>query len=148
MLDYIRIACAVPQVQVANVEKNTLDICEFLEQADAQNADILLFPELTLTGYSCGDLFLQDALLNAAEKGLVEILKASAQYPNLTVVVGLPVRAGYKILNCAAVLIGGELKSLVSKSFLPDYGESNENRWFDTVPEGTVVDIAGKTVFA
>ena len=63
MLDYIRIACAVPEVQVANVEKNTRDICDYMEKADAQNVDIVLFPELALTGYSCGDLFMQDALL-------------------------------------------------------------------------------------
>ena len=75
MLDYIRIACAVPEVQVANVEKNTQDICNYMEQADAQKVDVLLFPELALTGYSCGDLFLQDALLNAAEKGLEKILE-------------------------------------------------------------------------
>ena len=67
MLDYIRIACAVPEVQVANVEKNTQDICDFMEKADAQNADILLFPELAMTGYTCGDLFLQDALHDAVE---------------------------------------------------------------------------------
>ena len=74
MLDYIRIACAVPEVQVANVEKNTRDICMYMEQADAQNVDILLFPELAMTGYTCGDLFYQDALHNAVEEGLQEIL--------------------------------------------------------------------------
>ena len=68
MLEYIRIACAVPEVQVANVEKNTQDICDYMRSADAQSVDVLLFPELALTGYSCGDLFLQDALLNVAEK--------------------------------------------------------------------------------
>ena len=104
MLDYIRIACAVPQVQVANVEKNTQDICAYMEQADGQNADLLLFPELAMTGYTCGDLFLQDALLDAVEAGLVKILECSANHPQLTVVVGLPVRSGMKILNCAAVI--------------------------------------------
>ena len=148
MLDYIRIACAVPEVQVANVEKNVQDICDYLRQADAQNVDLVLFPELSITGYSCADLFLQDALLNGAEKGLQKILEASANYPALTAVVGLPVRAGNKLLNCGAVLTGGELKGLVSKSFLPDYGESNESRWFSAAPEGVVVDIAGKSVFA
>ena len=148
MLEFIRIACAVPEVQVANVEKNTQDICSYLEQADKQNVDVVLFPELALTGYSCADLFFQDALLNAAEKGLLQILDCAANYPNLTAVVGLPVRAGHQLLNCAAVIRGGELKGLVSKSFLPDHGESSESRWFSAVPEGTVVELAGKTVFA
>ena len=62
MLDFIRIACAVPEVKVGDVKKNTADICAFIEKADAQNADILLLPELCMTGYSCGDLFFQNAL--------------------------------------------------------------------------------------
>ena len=147
MLDYIRIACAVPAVQVANVEKNTQDICDFIEKADAQNVDVLLFPGLAMTGYSCADLFLQDALLNAVEAGLVKILECSAKCPKLTVVVGLPVRNGMKILNCAAVISGGELRSLTSKTYLADYGESSESRWFSTAAEGTAVTIAGNTVF-
>ena len=147
MLDYIRIACAVPQVQVANVEKNTQDICEFIAKADAQNVDVLLFPELAMTGYSCADLFLQDALHDAVEAGLVKILECSAQFPQLTVVVGLPVRNGMKIFNCAAVISGGELRSLASKAYLADYGEFSESRWFSTAAEGTAVTLAGSTVF-
>jgi len=147
MLDYIRIACAVPEVQVANVEKNTQDICNYMEQADAQKVDILLFPELALTGYSCGDLFLQDTLLNAAEKGLEKILACSAKYPALTVVVGLPVRSGMKLFNCAAVLCAGVLQRLVSKTYLPDHGESSESRWFSAAAEGAAVKLAGNRVF-
>ena len=124
MLDYIRIACAVPEVQVANVEKNTRDICEFMEKADAQNVDVLLFPELAITGYTCGDLFLQDALHDAVENGLKKILECSAVHPQLTAVFGMPVRAGYRLFNCAAVVSGGKLKDLAAKTYLADYGES------------------------
>ena len=147
MLDYIRIACAVPEVQVANVEKNTRDICDFMEKADAQNVDILLFPELAMTGYTCGDLFYQDALHNAVEKGLTDILACSAAHPNLTTVIGLPVRAGMKLLNCAAVVAAGELHGLTYKTYLPDYGESNESRWFSTAEGVQPVTICGKTVY-
>ena len=147
MLDYIRIACAVPEVQVANVEKNTQDICMYMEQADAQNVDILLFPELAMTGYTCGDLFYQDTLHNAVEAGLRDILACSAAHPQLTAVIGLPVRSGMKIYNCAAVVSGGALQTLVSKAYLPDYGESSEIRWFSAAAEGTAVTIAGHTVF-
>ena len=147
MLDYIRIACAVPEVQVANVEKNTRDICDFMEKADAQNVDILLFPELAMTGCTCGDLFYQDTLHHAVEAGLGKILECSAKHPQLTAVVGLPVRTGMKIFNCAAVISGGAVQSLVSKTCLPDYGESNESRWFSVASEGTAVNIAGSTVF-
>ena len=72
MLSYIRIACAVPEVQVANVEKNAQDICGYMTRAHEENVDVLLLPELSLTGYSCGDLFLQDALLDAALADYVE----------------------------------------------------------------------------
>ena len=147
MLDYVRIACAVPKVQVANVEKNTQDICGFIEKADAQNVDVLLFPELAMTGYSCADLFLQDALHNAVEDGLVKVLECSAKFPKLTVVVGLPVRNGMKVFNCAAVISSGELHSLASKTYLADYGEFSESRWFSTAAEGTAVTLAGNTVF-
>ena len=147
MLDYIRIACAVPEVQVANVEKNTCDICGFMEKADAQNVDVLLFPELAMTGYSCADLFLQDALHHGVEAGLEEILECSAKHPQLTAVIGLPVRSGMKIFNCAAVISGGELRGLTSKTYLADYGESSESRWFSTAAEGTAVTLAGRTVF-
>ena len=148
MLDYIRIACAVPEVQVANVEKNTQDICDFIAKADAQNADILVLPELAMTGYTCGDLFFQDALLQAVEKGLEKILECAKDHPALTVLVGLPVRAGSRLLNCAAVIAGGEVKSLVSKTFLPDYDEFDESRWFSPAPEGIRVQIAGVGVLA
>ena len=148
MLDYIRIACAVPEVQVANVEKNTQDICRFMADADKQNVDILLFPELAMTGYTCGDLFLQDALLQAVEKGLQKILECAEAYPALTTVVGMPIRAGSRLLNCAAVISDGQLRALISKTFLPDYDEFDESRWFSPAPEGIAVEIAGATVFA
>ena len=67
MLDYIRIACAVPAVKVGDVKKNTEDICAYMAKADAQNVDILVFPELAMTGYTCGDLFYQETLHNAVE---------------------------------------------------------------------------------
>ena len=70
MLDFIRIACAVPKVTVGDVEKNAKDICAFMEKADAQSVDILLLPELALTGASCADLFFEDALHKAVKKGL------------------------------------------------------------------------------
>ena len=114
MLEYIRIACAVPEVQVANVEKNTEDICRYMAQADGQDVDILLFPELAMTGYTCGDLFFQDSLHDAVEEGLQKILECSAKYPQLTAVVGLPVRSGMKTFNCAAVICAGSLQMLTS----------------------------------
>ena len=143
MLDYIRIACAVPAVKVGDVKKNTEDICAYMEKADGQNVDIVLFPELAMTGYSCGDLFYQDTLHNAVEDGLKKILACSETHPGLTAVVGLPVRVGMQLCNCAAVISEGVLRGLVSKTWLPDYGGLNESRWFTAVEEEKVVEIAG-----
>ena len=146
MLDYIRIACAVPPVKSGDVKKNVSDICAFMAQADEKNVDIIVFPELAMTGYTCGDLFYQDMLHKAVEAGLQELLACSAAHPDLTAVVGLPVRIGMGLANCAAVISEGQLRGLVSKTFLPDYGGINESRWFTAVEEGTVAILNGEPV--
>ena len=146
MLDYIRIACAVPDLKVGDVAKNAEQICVLMEQANAQNADIVLFPELAMTGYTCGDLFYQETLHNAVEKGLLQILEISRSYPQLTAVIGLPVRMGMQLANCAAVISDGCIRGLVSKTYLPDYAGFNESRWFSAVEEGTYVTLADQEV--
>ena len=146
MLDYIRIACAVPAVKVGDVRKNTEDICAWMAKADAQNVDIVVFPELSMTGYTCGDLFYQETLHNAVETGLLQILECSRSYPRLTALIGLPVRMGMQLANCAAVISDGCLRGLVSKTFLPDYNGFNESRWFCSVEEGTYVTLADQEV--
>ena len=126
MLDFIRIACAVPEVKVGDVKKNTKDICGFIEKADAENADILLLPELALTGYSCGDLFYDNALWNAVKNGMKEIADCSGSHPGLCVVVGLPVRLNGNLYNAAALVHKGEIRAIVPKTYL--WG--SEERWF------------------
>ena len=131
MLDFIRIACAVPPVKVGDVKKNAADICGYIEKADLQKADIVMFPELALTGYSCGDLFFQDALHNAVKEGLVTILKCSKEHPQITAVVGTPLRFGPKLYNCAVVIADGDLCGIVPKTHVP----GNERRWFSAGKE-------------
>ena len=126
MLDFIRIACAVPPVSVGNVKKNAEDICDYIAKADASKADIVLFPELALTGFTCGDLFFQDALTKAVKAGVGKIARSSARHPGVTVVFGLPVCIGTKLYNCAAVMKEGVLCGLVPKTSL----EAGEKRWF------------------
>lgn len=126
MSDLIRIACGVPAVAPGDVAKNTADICRYIKDAEQHGADLLLLPELSLTGYTCGDLFFQDALLHAAQEGLREILACSASYPRLSIVVGLPVRIGGALYNCAALLRDGALLGLVPKTHLAP----GESRWF------------------
>ena len=130
MLDYIRLACAVPAVQVGNVSKNTEDICAYIEKADHQKVDLLVFPELALTGYSCADLFFQKALLDAALNGIKKIMACTVSHPDMTVVVGLPWKIDGSLYNCAAVICGGILRGLVPKTYLPNHNEFGEKRWF------------------
>ena len=130
MLDYIRIACVVPSVHVGNVKKNTEDICARIAQADAGNVDLLVFPELALSGYTCGDLFFQESLQLAVRKGLQEIISCSAEHCAVTAVVGLPYVIDGLLYNCAAVVSGGKLRGLVPKAFIPNYNEFGEKRWF------------------
>ena len=129
MLDYIRIACAVPAVKVGDVIKNTQDICLWMEKADTQGADIVVFPELAMTGYTCGDLFFQDTLHKAVKRGLQEVLACSGDHPGLTAVVGLPLRIGAGLYNCAAVISDGRLCGVVPKTFIPNH-DFPEKRWF------------------
>ena len=126
MLDFIRIACAVPDVAVANVKHNTEEICKYIAQADEQGVDLLVFPELSLTGASCADLFFEDALYKAVKKGLHSIAECSRDYPEVTVVVGFPLRLGMQVFNCAAVLFDGCVSGITLKSKLTN----EEKRWF------------------
>lgn len=130
MLDFIRIACAVPAVKVGDVKKNTADICAYMEKADMQNVDILVFPELALTGYTCQDLLFQNSLHDAVREGLRAITRCSAEHPRLVAVVGLPLRIGGRMYNCAAVFSHGEICGIVPKTHLPNYNEFYEKRWF------------------
>ena len=126
MLDFIRIACAVPDVAVANVEHNAQEICKYIAKADEKQVDVLVFPELALTGASCADLFFEDALHSAVKKGLKNILDCSAEHPELTAVVGLPVRAGMQMFNGAAVIRNGAVCDFATKDLLT----ADERRWF------------------
>lgn len=132
MLDYIRIACAVPAVQVGDVKKNTQDICDFMTKAEMQHADLLVFPEMALTGYTCQDLFLQETLLKASAQGLRQIAAHSAAYPGLTTVVGAPLVVGGQMYNCAVVIAKGCIRGIVPKTYLPNYNEFYERRWFSS----------------
>ncbi len=136
MLDFIRIACAVPRVKPGDVQKNARDICDYIAKADSQGADLLVLPELALTGYSCGDLFLQDALWHGVQAGVQTIAECSKDHPQITVAVGLPVRLGGRLLNCAVIFAAGKIRGIVPKTYL----SGEEGRWFssaDALQEGT-----------
>ena len=131
MLDYIRIACAVPPVKVGDTVKNTADICRYMEKADQAGADLVVFPELALTGYTCQDLFFQDTLSEGVKAGLRQIVACSKNHPHLTAVVGLPVRVGMRMYDAAAIVANGCVH-LTAKTYIAGSGE---NRWFNPVSD-------------
>ena len=141
MLDFIRIGCAVPPVKVADPGKNAEDICEYITCADKEKVDILVFPEMALTGYTCADLFFQESLLKASVEGLKKIISCSAEHPEILIAVGLPMVLTGQMYNCAAVICGGVLRGLVPKTYLPNYSEFYERRWFSSSE-----DLQQKTV--
>ncbi len=132
MLDYIRIACAVPKVVVGDPMKNAQDICAWIAKADSENADLVVFPELAITGYTCADLFFQDTLLRGSVNALQQIADFTKGYPGITAFVGLPALVGGQMYNCGAAVSGGKVHGLVPKTYLPNYKEFYERRWFSS----------------
>ena len=128
---FIRVAAATPRVKVADVDANVEEICRMAEIAENEQVSILAFPELSVTGYSCGDLFAQELLVSRAEEG-IKRLKTFSRGKSLTLVVGVPVRVRGSLYNCAAVIQNGSLKGIVPKIYLPTYNEFYESRWFSS----------------
>ena len=128
---FIKVAAGTPQIRVADCRYNAEQIFTLMREADKQGVRVLALPELCLTGYTCGDLFLQDTLLRGAEEGLATILEATKHLDMLTAL-GLPVKNPWdgKLYNCAAAIHRGEILGLVPKTWLPNYGEFYEQRWF------------------
>jgi len=126
---FVRLGVASPELRVADVRFNAEQICALAETAAKQGCQVLLFPELCLTGYSCADLFYQQSLLDSAVAALSGLAALTAKI-NLALVVGLPWQHGGRLFNCAALLAGGEICGLVPKSFLPNSAEFYEQRWF------------------
>ena len=130
MAEFIRIACGVPQLCLADPKQNAENICQQMAFAQEQKCDIVLFPELALTGYTCGDLFFQEALLDSVKQSLVTVLAASRECPEITAVIGLPVQLDGNLYNAAAVFAGGKVLGIAVKTFLPNYDCAAERRWF------------------
>ncbi len=131
---FVKVAAATPNVRVADVDYNKGQICKCLDEALQEKAKVIVFPELCVTGYTCGDLFAQSALVQKAEDALKDIVEYTVGKDAL-VFVGLPYRAYNKLYNVAAVICDGELLGMVTKSYLPNYGEAYEMRQFQPGPK-------------
>lgn len=144
---FVKVAAAVPAVRVADVAYNVQEIEKLIALADGQGVELLCFPELSLTGYTCQDLFQEQLLIMKSEEGLLRLLDFTRQL-DIVCVVGLPVQAGGVLLNCAAVIQGGALLGVVPKTYLPNYGEFYEKRWFASSQDlnATNIYLAGTPI--
>ncbi len=143
--EFLRLAAATPTIRVGDPAHNAGELCRIAREAPEHTA-LLAFPELCLTGYTCGDLFLQPTLLQAAEKALEALLHDTAPL-NTVLLVGLPVAVGASVYNCAAVCQRGRLLGMVPKSHIPAHSQYYEMRQFAPAPEGLRdIEYAGQTV--
>jgi NAD+ synthase (glutamine-hydrolysing) len=131
---FIKVAAASVKITVADTAANTKEIKSRIDEADGAGVNLLVLPELCVTGYTCGDLFYSDVLLSAALESLKEISRFTIdKYP--VVIVGLPVKYRYKLFNCAAVIHKGRILALIPKTHLPAYAEFYEKRQFSSSDE-------------
>ena len=135
----MKVAAATPDIRVADVEFNTQNIINVMEEAQKNGAKILVFPELCVTGYTCSDLFDHSVLLKASRKALLEIAENTSD-KDMLVFVGAPLEVNGKLYNVAAAMNQGEILGFTTKTFLPNYGEFYEMRQFTPGPQ-TVREI-------
>ena len=126
---YVKVAAAIPGVRVADCMYNAAEIEKQIVEANAKGVEIITFPELALTAYTCGDLFAQQLLLDQAEQGLMQIMQNTRQMDIISII-GLPVSVHGMLLNAAAVIQHGKVLGVVPKYYLPNYKEFYEMRWF------------------
>jgi NAD+ synthase (glutamine-hydrolysing) len=126
---FIKVAAGTPQIVVADSKANTVTICNMMDEMYEKGARIMVFPELCITGYTCGDLFLQELLLEEAKEGLLKIIHHTA-YKDGIVFVGLPFEKQGKLYNTVAAISRGKLLGMVPKTYIPNYGEFYEARHF------------------
>ena len=128
---YIRVGALVPHLHLGNPLENAKVIINQAKQAEQQEVAILLTPELSLTGYTCGDMFLQDQLLHDTTNALEQVIKETKKL-NIILLLGLPISINNQLLNCAAVIQKGKILGLIPKTYIPNYQEFYEARWFSS----------------
>ena len=153
---FVKIAAGIPEVHVGNPKHNLQSIESLIIQAEGRGVEIISLPELCITGYTCGDLFAQQILLDEAEMALIQLMNFTRSLDIISIV-GLPVAYQGALLNCAAVIQKGKILGLVPKTFIPNYREFYEQRWFASAADlpadasvwlcGQQVQISAKILF-
>ncbi len=140
---FIKTAAATPSIRVADCEYNCGQILSLIERAVRDHVKILALPELTITGYTCGDLFLQPTLQRGAEQALIKIIQYTKEL-DLLLTVGVPLKFQGKLYNCCAVINRGKILGIVPKTHLPNYGEFYERRQFTPAPDhNSTITVGG-----
>ena len=137
---YIKVAASIPSVKVGDCNYNVSEIEKMIVRAEGMGVEIIVFPELSITGYTCQDLFRQKLLIDAAEMSVMKLMEFSRQL-NIIIIVGAPVAVGGLLLNCAVVIQCGEVLGIIPKTFLPNYSEFYEKRWFASSQDLHPTDI-------
>lgn len=128
---FIRVGAAVPKIEVANCRYNIDSIYELIVKAEQDKVAVLTFPELCVSGYTCADLFFQSTLIEECEKSIAVLLEKTKDI-DMLITIGAPVKAGYKLYNCAIVIYKGKILCIIPKTFIPNYEEFYEKRWFSS----------------
>ncbi|MDE6667155.1 MAG: NAD(+) synthase [Clostridia bacterium] len=131
---FIKVCAATPEMRVADVDFNTQKMIEAIKESSAHGSQLTVFPELCVCGYTCGDLFNQTTLIKACENALSKIAEATNEIDTL-VFVGAPIRHDGKLFNCAIAIHRGKILAVIPKTFLPNYGEFYEGRYFSSSTE-------------
>ena len=142
---FLKVAAAIPALRVGDCTYNTERMAALAEEAARRGVEIVVFPELGTTAYTCGDLVLQPTLLDAADEALARLARDTRKLP-LALIAGAPLRHGASLYNCAVVMTQGKILGVVPKSYIPDYGEFYEGRWFASgagISEERI-DVAGQ----
>ncbi|PKM51047.1 MAG: NAD(+) synthase [Firmicutes bacterium HGW-Firmicutes-7] len=137
---FIRVAAATPEIKIGHCSFNTNEITNLIDLALTDKASLIVFPELCITGYTCGDLFFQQQLISDALESLIKI-KHYSKDKNISIVVGLPFKVLNSLYNCAAFICKGKIIGLVPKSFMPNYNEFYEHRWFAAASNLSVHEV-------
>ena len=144
---FVNVAAAVPVVKVADVDYNVQQVEGLIAQAEGRKVEVIVFPELCITGYSCQDLFKEQLLLDRAEQGIMMLLDFTRKLDVISII-GAPVIINGLLYNCAVVLQGGTILGIVPKTYLPNYAEFYEKRWFASAQDLNPTDIyfAGSSI--
>ena len=144
---FVNVAAAVPVVKVADVDYNVQQVESLIAQAEGRGVEVIVFPELCITGYTCQDLFKEQLLLDRAEQGIIMLLDFTRKLDVISIV-GVPVVINGLLYNCAVIIQSGSILGIVPKTYLPNYGEFYEKRWFASAQDLNPSDIyfAGTTV--